>query len=170
LHATISWIVATTDSLASRKLVHHWAHYWGISYIEAAAEGEKGSFTAAPGEWETERETHEGYQHVPVWVGPCVMAAAGAVAHIVHDRGMHDDRVVRLGWNKADNSFEVYDSTLKLAEEAAYSAVPAGGDINEDVYEDVYEDDTDADDETGFELTIDDETGFELTINETTES
>lgn len=115
LSNSIDWIVATTDTLASRKEVNKWTKKaWSVKYIEAAAEGEMGSIADSPAEWASKLETDPGYQHVPVWVGPCVFAAAMATAHIVHGYTLPSERVIRMGWEGADCRFNITDTDMKV--------------------------------------------------------
>ena len=110
LQDSVQWVVATTDTLASRRLVKKWAEvHYGMNYIEAAAEGEMGSCTADPADWSTPQEAQPGYQSVPVWVGPCVFSAGIAVAHILHC-STPGDRVLRMGWDKLEGQFSIFDS------------------------------------------------------------
>lgn len=109
LAGRIQWIVATTDTLASRRMVHQWAMKRNIRYVEAAAEGEMGSATGEPAMFSTPEEDNPGYASVPVWVSPCVTSAIAAVSYIVHDTPM-DDRTIRMGWGGAN--FETYDSAV----------------------------------------------------------
>ena len=116
LGEVIKWIVVTTDTVASRQSIHNWAYnIAGIRYIEAAAEGEYGSCTGEPAEWSTPEEIQPGYASVPVWVGPCVFAAAAAVDHVIHNHNI-GYRAVRIGWQKAlpgeQEGFVMYDSTI----------------------------------------------------------
>lgn len=101
---THPWLVCTTDTWASRKLCYSFAQDNGYLYIEAAAEGEIGSITGAPADWATDDEKKPGYASVPVWVGPCVMAASMACAYILHTNKQMDDRSIRLGWIKPPTS------------------------------------------------------------------
>ena len=105
----IDWLVCTTDTLASRQAAHKWCQKWAADenlktsppgypkYIEAAAEGEFGSATGEPAQWASELEADPGYASVPVWVGPCVMAAAFACAHILHNSPMN--YLIRQGFS-----------------------------------------------------------------------
>ena len=124
LSGEISWIIATTDTLASRQAINKWAMERGIRYIEAAAEGEFGSCTGEPAEWSTPDEASPGYAHVPVWVGPCVFAAGIACAYVLHACriGM---RAIRMGWQKTVDSdldylppqFVMFDSQVEEEDE-----------------------------------------------------
>ncbi len=96
-----NWIVATTDTWQSRKDVYGWVLRGLTRYIEVAAEGEFGSIAAAPAEWATIDEEQPGYASVPVWVGPAVMAATMACAHILHDT-LNPDQSARLGWYETE--------------------------------------------------------------------
>jgi hypothetical protein len=70
-----NWVVCSTDSLKSRRMVYKAAKGKGIKYLECGADGHVGSVTSAPAEWATDAENLPGYQSVPVFVGPCVVAA-----------------------------------------------------------------------------------------------
>lgn len=91
------WIVAATDSHASRTQLYSWSQGYGSSseptftqngmrchYLEVSAEGEWGGCTDSPAMFTTPAETNPGYQSVPVHVGSCVAAAAMAVHRILH--------------------------------------------------------------------------------------
>lgn len=107
LQEKVKWVIATTDTLASRRMVSQWAFEHGVAYIEAAAEGEFGSVTDRPAEWATPDEEKPGYASVPVWAGPCVFAAALAVQHVLHNTLPTDGHVIRLGWqNQRFSHFE----------------------------------------------------------------
>lgn len=106
------YIVATTDSRRSRELVSKWAGIADVPFIECAAEGEIGSATGEPGDWQTVMEDHPGYASVPVWCGPCVNAASLAVSYIVHGKSM-GDRTIRIGFGAEGT--EIFDSELEYA-------------------------------------------------------
>jgi hypothetical protein len=112
LHKEIDWIIPSTDTHASRLLVHQWAKDHKLCYLEAAAEGEIGSIADAPAEWVTDAEASPGYASVPVWVGPCVSAAMMTCAHILHATQPRPNQALRLGWR---NRIEFYDSTATSA-------------------------------------------------------
>lgn len=103
LHESVEVIVAATDTWATRKEVAAFAKKFGLMYVEVAAEGEFGTVTGSPADWATEEETKPGYASVPVWVGPCVNAAAIACSHILH--AMDVERTYRLGWDKDKRLF-----------------------------------------------------------------
>jgi hypothetical protein len=110
-HVTpLDYIIAGTDTLASRNMVAEWAKKNNVRYMEIAAEGEIGTVTAAPAEWATEEEANPGYASVPVWVGPCVMSAAVASSYILH--GSAPTHVFRMGWNITTHEVD----TLKIKE------------------------------------------------------
>jgi hypothetical protein len=121
-----SWLVCTTDTLASRKMTQNWASVNNVSYIEAAAEGEIGSATGETANWNTPEESQPGYASVPVWIGPCVSAAVIAVSHILHRTPM-GDRTVRIGWGK--DKFEVYDSHAASIQLVPVTPLGAGYDF-----------------------------------------
>lgn len=92
------WIIATTDTHASRLACSEWAKANGVNYLEAAAEGEFGSVTGSPADFATPEENHPGYASVPVWAGPCLAAAYLAASYVLHGRNP-DSASVRLGFN-----------------------------------------------------------------------
>jgi len=94
-----AWLVCTTDTWASRKMCNAWATIRRLNYLEAAAEGEIGSITGEPAAWATDDEAKPGYASVPVWVGPCVMAASLACAHILHSTKLGEESI-RIGWTE----------------------------------------------------------------------
>lgn len=110
------WVVATTDTWASRKMCHEWAAENGYSYLEAAAEGEIGSITGEPAGWATEDETKPGYASVPVWVGPCAFAASLACSHILHNTRLGSESI-RIGWT--DKGIVYYNSAKDHPEPVA---------------------------------------------------
>lgn len=91
------WLVATTDTLASRRACGEWAREKGVKYLEAAAEGEWGSVAGEPAEWATEDEVNPGYASVPVWAGPVMIAGVLAAMHVLHGQVPLAD-VTRMGW------------------------------------------------------------------------
>lgn len=80
-----------------------------IRYIEAAAEGEFGSATGCPAEWASELEKDPGYASVPVWVGPCVIAAYFASVSILHNKPPADAQI-RMGWDPTTTAITVHQS------------------------------------------------------------
>jgi hypothetical protein len=93
----LEYIIATTDTHASRQMVYKWAQDMGVAYMEAAAEGECGSITGAPAEWATPEEAQPGYASVPVWVGSSVAAALMACYYVLHGLCPYDNSY-RLEW------------------------------------------------------------------------
>ena len=104
----ITWLVCATDTWSSRKAAYEWSTNHNIFYIEAAAEGEIGSIADAPATFAAPEEAQPGYASVPVWVGPCTMAASLACAHILHNTMPSVDQSIRLGWE--DSTMTYYDS------------------------------------------------------------
>lgn len=98
------WIVAATDTWASRREVHQWALDHFVRYLECAAEGEFGSVTGAPATFATEDEANPGYASVPIHVAPCTLAASLAAYHILHSNGLGEAQW-RIGWQ--DNTIVV---------------------------------------------------------------
>lgn len=90
------WVIASTDTLASRREAYQWTLKYKIPYLEAAAEGEFGSIATSPAEWSTPQEANPGYAHVPVWVGPAISAAVMACSYVLHRHAPLE--AARLGW------------------------------------------------------------------------
>jgi hypothetical protein len=105
----VAWVVATTDTHASRVMVKKWADKTNTCYIEAAAEGEFGTVTGSPADFATPEENQPGYASVPVWASPCVLSAIIAVNQVVHSSPI-EDRTLRMGWG--GNKFEIMDSAV----------------------------------------------------------
>lgn len=93
------WLIASTDSHKSRQMCHQWCQESGFHYLEAAAEGDYGSATGEPADFVTPEEEHPGYASVPVWAGPCLVAAYLAVNSALHNHNPGAE-AVRLGWNQ----------------------------------------------------------------------
>lgn len=78
------WVVVSTDSLKSRRMVYDAVKgLGGVRYIECGAEGHHMTVTFEPPMFSTPDEENPGYQSVPVFVGPCTMAASIAAYHIL---------------------------------------------------------------------------------------
>lgn len=119
LSKEVNWLVASTDTWASRREASEWSSKHGIQYLEAAAEGEYGSVTGAPADFATPDESNPGYASVPVWVGPCVIAAMMASAYVLHDTFASSSDVIRIGWNGATiDYFNSSPSTKPAPKEA----------------------------------------------------
>jgi hypothetical protein len=118
------WVIATTDTLSSRRMVSEWAAKHGLEYIEASAEGEIGGATGMPAEWATPDEDRPGYASVPVWVGPCVSSALVAVTHVLHNTPM-GDKTIRMGWK--EGRFNVFDSEIEVVDEGNEETETAEG-------------------------------------------
>jgi molybdopterin/thiamine biosynthesis adenylyltransferase len=92
------WLIATTDTHASRLACYQWAQKNGVQYLEAAAEGEFGSITGQPADFQTPEESQPGYASIPVWSGPCIAAAYLAAAYVLHLASPNSE-AVRLGFD-----------------------------------------------------------------------
>jgi len=106
----IDWLVATTDTWSSRREAKEWTSEWGVEYLEAAAEGEWGSITGAPGEFATSDEVRPGYASVPVWIGPCVAAAMMAAAYVLHGHIPAPSDAFRFGWDRETERIGFFDA------------------------------------------------------------
>lgn len=93
-----SAVVVSTDSLKSRKMVYEAARVAGTSrYYELGADGFGATVTGEPAEWSTEAENEPGYQSVPVFVGPCTLAASIAAYYILQGKPIKD--TFRIDWD-----------------------------------------------------------------------
>lgn len=108
------WLVVSTDTLSSRRAAYKYAQEHGARYIEASANGHAGSVSGSPAEWDTETEDVQGYNWVPVHVGPCVMAAAMACYYVLMDREIGDG-IRRVDW-ASDKGLKLYSLELKATE------------------------------------------------------
>lgn len=80
------WMVVSTDSLKSRRMIYAQARLdsgYGTKYIECGADGHRMTVTFEPAAFATDEEDQPGYRSVPVFVGPCVMAASIAAYYIL---------------------------------------------------------------------------------------
>lgn len=97
-----NWVVVTTDSLKSRRVVFEAVRAragrrgWGLKYIECGAEGHHANVTFAPATFSSPEESQPGYQSVPVFVGPCVMAAGIAAYYVL--LGTPVERTYDINW------------------------------------------------------------------------
>jgi hypothetical protein len=99
-----SWVIVTTDSLKSRRMVYEEVVKAGkdsgrwIGYIEAGADGHHATVTFSPATMATAEEENPGYRSVPVWVGPCAMAATIASYYVLHGDVRDYERTHRVDW------------------------------------------------------------------------
>lgn len=93
-------VVVSTDSLRSRKMVYKAMAGRSERYVELGADGHGLTVTGAPAEWATEAENEPGYQSVPVFVGPCVMAASIASYYILLNKPLTS--TFRVDWTSND--------------------------------------------------------------------
>lgn len=92
------WVVCSTDSLKSRRMVYKAAQSAAnTKYLECGADGQVGSVTGCPAEWETEAESQPGYASVPVFVAPCTFAASIAAYFVLLSNGITD--TYRIEWS-----------------------------------------------------------------------
>ena len=95
LHST-DYCLVCTDTWKSRKMVWDACQQAGIKYLEVGAEGNDASLSPSPPEWVMPNEAEPGYQHVPVFVGPCAAIAAMAVYYVLHQQV--PTKTFRIGW------------------------------------------------------------------------
>lgn len=97
-YPAFDWLVVSTDTGKSRDEAFAYAKKHKIKYIEMGAEGHGCTITGSPGDWESSHEADPGYAHVPVWVGPCVLAATVAAYYIL--LGDSPKTTLRLDWGE----------------------------------------------------------------------
>jgi hypothetical protein len=114
----LTWLVASTDTLASRRAATDWIQAqetpYAYCYMEASAEGEYGSIAFSPADFATDDEAKPGYASVPVWVGPAVSAATMACSYILHNTIPIMDETFRLGWDGNDIHFAKLGETSHI--------------------------------------------------------
>jgi hypothetical protein len=135
-----TYVIAATDSVASRQKIYQWAMGCGCLYLEVGAEGEIGSVTGEPADFVTPAETQVGYQSVPVWLGPAVSAALMVVNYVVHGYGI-GSQVLRAGWDGEEEAFTLYDSRSAEGEEEADILIASYDENGEAVLEQSEQDD-----------------------------
>jgi molybdopterin/thiamine biosynthesis adenylyltransferase len=102
--ANYNWVIVTTDSLKSRQMVYNEVVAAGkkadifIGYIEAGADGHHGTVTFSPATFATEAENEPGYRSVPVFVGPCTMAASIVAYYVLLGDVKDYERTHRIDW------------------------------------------------------------------------
>ena len=92
----VSYCLVCTDTWKSRKMVWDACQQAEIKYLEVGAEGNEASLSPSPPEWVMPNEAEPGYQHVPVFVGPCAAIAAMAVYYVLHQQV--PTKTFRIGW------------------------------------------------------------------------
>ena len=112
-------IVCATDSLKSRRQVYEAYVELGNSrdyrvtipqmYVECGADGLNSSVSFYPPDVETPLEQHEGYTTVPVFIGPCVIAASIVCYYVL--RGSMPSLVHQVVWD--ERSVELQLRTLR---------------------------------------------------------
>ncbi len=102
----LDWVLVSTDTLRSRREVYDWAQARGVKYIECGAEGDTATIAGSPAGWATAAEEEPGYRSVPVFVGPCALAASVAAYYIL--KGKHSTSLItRAGWAPATGEVKV---------------------------------------------------------------
>lgn len=93
-------VVTSTDSLKSRRMVYDAVKGRRESrfmrYYELGADGHGASISGAPAEWSNSLEEEAGYQSVPVFVGPCTLAASIASYYVLLGQPIED--TFRADW------------------------------------------------------------------------
>lgn len=114
------WVVVTTDSLKSRKMIFDSVvkagrdSYNPIGYIECGADGHHATVTFSPPEFATSEEMNPGYRSVPVFVGPCTLAASIASYYVLLNYPHNYEKVFQANW--VENS-EFHFATINEADE-----------------------------------------------------
>lgn len=103
-----NWVVVTTDSLKSRRMVYEKVVAAGkaegkwIGYIECGADGHHATVTFSPAEFATSEEDEPGYQTVPVHVCPCILVASLACYYVLLGRPGNPialNKTVKTDWD-----------------------------------------------------------------------
>lgn len=106
----VDCVVVATDNLQSRLDLKKLADKAAVSYIECGAEALQASVTNTPPEWSTPKEAQAGYEIVPSFVGPCVLAAAVTASHVLLDSGSYRNRAeftYQMKWDVAKDLFDL---------------------------------------------------------------
>lgn len=99
------WVIVTTDSLKSRQMVYETVSEYkkasGDSYpgyIECGADGHQATVTFSPATFATVEESNPGYRSVPVFVGPCTLAASIAAYYVLLNQPKDYEKTFIAGW------------------------------------------------------------------------
>lgn len=104
----VEWVIAATDNLESRRVLHELCEKYGTAYLECGAESLQASMTTSPPEWSTEKEGQAGYEVVPSFVGPCVMAAALAASTAMLSNKYNKTEVsYQVAWDRDGQQFQI---------------------------------------------------------------
>ncbi len=99
----MDWVVCSTDTQKSRKMMQAEAKKSRCRYLELGADGVRCHVTGETAEWSTAEEERPGYQSVPIFVGPCTLAASLAVYYVLHGRVP----AMTTGFNFLNNEIKV---------------------------------------------------------------
>jgi len=131
------WAIVSTDSLKSRRMVYqevlkehkdHGRSY--LRYIEAGADGMQMTVSFSPAEFQTDEEENPGYRSVPVFVGPCTLAASIVTYYVLmgapNDDSFHAtwSRSVTLVINKFSEADDHFDDVTDTREVSDVQAEP----------------------------------------------
>lgn len=100
------WVIVTTDSLKSRRMIFDEvvkagkSEYKHIGYIECGADGYHATVTFSPPEFATSEEMNPGYRSVPVFVGPCTLAASIAAYYVLLNTPRDYEKVFQANWTE----------------------------------------------------------------------
>ncbi len=134
-----NWVIVSTDSLKSRRMIYDEVvkasreNSYHIGYIECGADGHHATVTFSPATMSTAEETNPGYRSIPVFVGPCTMAASIAAYYVLLATPYDYERIHRVDWdiyapipilrlttiNEADEEIEVVEEDYLLNEDAS---------------------------------------------------
>lgn len=112
------WVVVTTDSLKSRQMVHlevlKCRKEHGVDsypgYIECGADGHHATVTFSPATFATSEEEQPGYRSVPVFVGPCTLAASVAAYYVLLGSVKDYQRTIQATWGNGAGLPSDYDN------------------------------------------------------------
>jgi ThiF family len=117
-----NWVVVTTDSLKSRRMVYDEVvkagkdNYRYIGYIECGADGHHMTVTFSPATMATADEENVGYRSVPVFIGPCSLAASIAAYYVLLNTPGNYERTYIADWSK-NSRFEFKFTSIDENEE-----------------------------------------------------
>lgn len=116
--ANYNWVVVTTDSLKSRRMVYDEVVKAGrnndrfIGYIECGADGHHATVTFSPATFSTPEEENPGYRSVPVFVGPCTLAASIAAYYVLLNYPKDYEKTLRAAWTeRSEFNFTIIDES-----------------------------------------------------------
>lgn len=97
-----TWVVCCTDSLKTRRMTYELSVGFCVNYIECGAEGDAATVTFSPADFATDEEENPGYRSVPVFVGPCTLAASIAAYYVLKYSATYGGVTFNANWKDGD--------------------------------------------------------------------